>query len=104
MQVYLVADVNPLKACSQAILGIGYGMILQVVCQHTSIPLAAGRGVTDASLLQSLARSLWGFAESSEADEKVLSLVETAGGPASPGPSGSLQVSFRRMYVRVCVI
>lgn len=49
--------------------------------------------MTDGDIRQAALRHLTAFAEMHQSrSESVLALVETAGGPASPGPSGHLQV------------
>lgn len=55
-------------------------------------PACAGHHVTDAELVAAVANSL-NAASLAGHGKQGLALVETAGGPASPGPSGTLQVS-----------
>ena len=56
--------------------------------------MCAGHHVSDAELLSTVTESLNSTADACrEQDMEGLVLVETAGGPASPGPSGTLQVS-----------
>ena len=56
--------------------------------------LAAGHPVTDAQLQHAVQQALVSFGEDCQArGTKGLAFAETAGGPASPAPSGSLQVS-----------
>ena len=54
----------------------------------------AGRPVSDKEIQRAVGRHLVEFAAASSSDKasKSLALVETAGGPGSPGPSGRLQV------------
>jgi len=54
----------------------------------------AGRPVSDAELVAATAAELSAFAAAAPAPPgAALALVETAGGPASPGPSGRIQVA-----------
>ena len=66
-----------------------------ITCDQPPIVLShplTGRPVTDEAVQASVARHLNAFASAQAASEAALALVETAGGPASPGPSGRLQV------------
>ena len=59
----------------------------------TSVLFAAGRPVSDTELLAATAAELGAFAAAARpAPGAEMALVETAGGPASPGPSGRIQV------------
>jgi len=62
---------------------------------HAKIYLRhAGRPVSDAELVAATAAELSAFAAAAPAPPgAALALVETAGGPASPGPSGRIQVA-----------
>ena len=77
----------------------------QACCDQDS---SAGRGVSDGELQHAVLQQLQDFAAGTRSQRPLLAaggirsrgsasaavaLVETAGGPASPGPSGSLQVS-----------
>ena len=56
--------------------------------------MCAGHCVSDAEVLSTVTESLSVAADACcEHNVEGLALVETAGGPASPGPSGTLQVS-----------
>ena len=59
-----------------------------------------GRGVLDDDIVRATSRYLREFAEKMRANEsgkqRALALVETAGGVASPGPSGTLQCELLR--------
>jgi hypothetical protein len=66
-------------------------------------PMSAGNPVEDAEVVQGVVDALAGFRTGAPdtmrggpGDHRVsgssMALVETAGGPASPGPSGTLQV------------
>ncbi len=64
-------------------------------CRH------AGRPVSDAQLVAATAAELSAFASTAPAPRgAALALVETAGGPASPGPSGRLQVACPALRLR----
>ena len=74
----------------------------QVVGQAGSLPVAnarlahVGRPVADSEICRSLASEASSFLRGSfQAHRRRLVLVETAGGVASPGPSGTLQVQLR---------
>ena len=57
--------------------------------------LQAGRGVTDSQIRAAALHTLGAFAGKHGSG---MALIETAGGPASPGPSGTLQVSAQHMH------
>jgi len=59
-----------------------------------------GRNVSDNRLVSRIARELRNFASSfsEESIKKAMAVVEGAGGPASPGPSGTLQCDLFRPF------
>ncbi|KAJ1639753.1 AAA domain-containing protein [Pavlovales sp. CCMP2436] len=63
-----------------------------------------GRAVGDAEILASTRDALVAFARGADASAPALALVETAGGPASPGPSGTLQADLLRPLRLPCVL
>lgn len=61
---------------------------------HNCWTLCAGHHVSDTELVSAVTANLNSAANACHEQElQGLALVETAGGPASPGPSGTLQVS-----------
>lgn len=65
---------------------------VNIACNRIDGPTCAGHHVSDADLLAAVTNGLNAAADACQGTQG-LALVETAGGPASPGPSGNLQVS-----------
>lgn len=66
-----------------------------VASSQALAPSAAGHCVTDTQLQHAVQQALAAFGqECSSTGTKGIALAETAGGPASPAPSGSLQVTL----------
>lgn len=57
-----------------------------------------GMRVDDDSLREALGKCLLGFSEGKKKKEGVWKVIETAGGVASPGPSGTLQCDLYRPF------
>lgn len=70
----------------------------EAVSPHLAAERESGL-VSDSTVLQVLQRCLQIGLEGRLAEHNVFSVVETAGGVASPGPSGTLQCDLYRYFV-----
>lgn len=75
----------------------------QPVSPHLAVE-REGRAAGDAEVTAATRDALVAFARSAPAPVPALALVETAGGPASPGPSGTLQVDLLRPLRLPCLL
>ncbi len=75
-------------------LGLGLGdSPSEGCCLREDLLVYSGMYVSDEDLVGRVSTELESYAR--RADRPPLALVETAGGPASPGPTGKLQVGFQ---------